>query len=181
MADPALQTSLDTVRLERLLDAPVDRVWSFLIDSDKRALWFAAGPMELEAGGKLSFTFAHETLSAKPADSPSRFAPASGRVADGHVEAIDPPHSLAFHWGGGDDVAHFTLTPEGDRTRLVITHKHLTTRTNRVMVASGWDAHTQVLARALAGERLDSFWGAFETAFSQYDAAFPAEPETVDG
>src|SRR5688572_29818333 len=37
----------DTVRMERLFPGPVERVWEFLVDPDKRALWLAGGPMEL--------------------------------------------------------------------------------------------------------------------------------------
>lgn len=181
MADRAAQTAPDTIRLERLLDAPVDKVWSFLVDPDKRALWFAAGPMELQAGGKLHFTFEHARLSASPVEAPARFGQHARREVDGYVEAVEAPHSLAFHWGGGDDIAHFELTPEGDRTRLVITHSRLPTRINRVMVASGWDAHSQVLAQVLVGQTCENFWAAFEAAFSDYDGAFPAEAETVDG
>jgi len=62
---PALaqQIGPDTIRLERLLDAPIERVWAFLVEPDKRRQWFADGPLEAKAGGTLSFTFDHDTLS----------------------------------------------------------------------------------------------------------------------
>lgn len=174
--DRAVQTAPDTIRLERLLDAPIDRVWSFLVDSDKRAKWFAAGPLEQRPAGALTFTFDHDALSSRDVPCPERFAGTRGRVAEGYVEAIDPPRLLAFHWGGGEDIARFELTPEGERTRLVITHSRLSTRTNRVLVASGWDSHTQVLAKILAGSACEDFWAVFEEAFQLYDAALPHEP-----
>ena len=57
------QTSLDygvsPVRLERTLPDPIERVWAYLTESEKRAKWFAAGPMGLKPGGKLTFHFQH--------------------------------------------------------------------------------------------------------------------------
>ena len=32
-----------TVRFERILPGPVDRVWSYLTESDKRARWLCGG------------------------------------------------------------------------------------------------------------------------------------------
>ena len=36
-------TEPGTVRLERLLPGPIERVWAYLTESAKRATWFAAG------------------------------------------------------------------------------------------------------------------------------------------
>jgi hypothetical protein len=40
-----------TVRFERLLPGPVERVWQYLTDSQLRGTWLATGPMEPRAGG----------------------------------------------------------------------------------------------------------------------------------
>jgi len=42
-----------TVKVERLLSGPVERVWAYLVESDKRARWLAAGEFELRVGGKV--------------------------------------------------------------------------------------------------------------------------------
>ena len=34
-----------TVRIERILPGPVERIWAYITDSDKRRKWFAEGPM----------------------------------------------------------------------------------------------------------------------------------------
>jgi uncharacterized protein YndB with AHSA1/START domain len=43
----------DTVRFERTLPGPIERVRAFLTVSDKRAQWLAAGEMELRIGGSV--------------------------------------------------------------------------------------------------------------------------------
>ena len=44
MNDLATATATDTVRLERLLPGPIERVWAYLTEPDKRATWFAGSP-----------------------------------------------------------------------------------------------------------------------------------------
>ena len=48
-------TALDglVARLERLLPGPIERVWAYVTESDKRATWLAGGEMELRVGGKV--------------------------------------------------------------------------------------------------------------------------------
>ena len=38
------------VRLVRTLPGPIERIWDYLTDSEKRSRWFAGGPMELRPG-----------------------------------------------------------------------------------------------------------------------------------
>lgn len=38
-----------TLRIQRLLPGPIERVWAYLTESDKRATWLAAGAMKLES------------------------------------------------------------------------------------------------------------------------------------
>ena len=64
LAEPyATMPAAATVRIERVLPGPIERVWSYLTDSDKRAKWFAGGPMDLKQGGAVSLTFRNSDLS----------------------------------------------------------------------------------------------------------------------
>ena len=45
------RTDTATVRLERLLPGPIERVWAFITESDLRRQWLAAGEFELTVGG----------------------------------------------------------------------------------------------------------------------------------
>ncbi|MEU7678310.1 hypothetical protein AB0C42_26245, partial [Micromonospora taraxaci] len=42
-----------TLRIQRLLPGPIERVWAYLTESDKRATWLASGAMKLENGAPL--------------------------------------------------------------------------------------------------------------------------------
>ena len=36
-----------TLRIQRLLPGPIERIWAYLTDSDLRSKWLAAGAMEM--------------------------------------------------------------------------------------------------------------------------------------
>lgn len=52
-----------TLRIQRLLPGPIERVWAYLTESDKRATWLAAGAMTLENGAPLELEFRNSDLS----------------------------------------------------------------------------------------------------------------------
>ena len=51
-ADYGVRTAPDTVRIERLLPGPIERVWQYLTDPQLRAQWFAGGELEPRTGGR---------------------------------------------------------------------------------------------------------------------------------
>jgi uncharacterized protein YndB with AHSA1/START domain len=167
------QIAPDTIRLERLIDAPPEVVWAYLVEDEKRGRWFAAGPLEARVGGALTFTFDHDSLSANPVAYPEKYAASKGFVAHGTVTAFDPPRLFAFEGGTGSGEARFELTAEDGRTRLVITHAKLITRSDRTGTAAGWTAHLDALAALLAGGKLPDFWAAHAEAEAAADAALP--------
>lgn len=166
----------EVLRFERLLDAPVATVWEWLVDSEKRGRWFAAGPMEQRVGGALELIFDHDNLSDEDVPYPPDYARYKGVRAHEKVVRIDPPHLLAFTFeGDGNGVAEFTLTPEGDRTRLVLTHSGLA-EAARTGTAGGWISHLAVLQARLAGRGVPDFWAlhrASEAAAARGDLQGP--------
>ena len=62
MNEYGVVTEPRTIRMERLLPGPIERVWDYLTDSAKRGKWFATGKMELRAGGAYEFFFNHADL-----------------------------------------------------------------------------------------------------------------------
>ena len=39
-----------TLRIQRLLPGPIERIWAYLTDSELRRKWLAAGAMEMKVG-----------------------------------------------------------------------------------------------------------------------------------
>lgn len=155
----AVRVEERTVRLERLLPGPAERVWDYLTDSDKRRKWLAAGAMEPHAGGSVKHLFRHSELSHEP--TPERYRPFEDSPAlPGEVTQWDPPRVLAYTWPGdrGASEVTFELFPEGADVLLVVTHRRLADIETMVSVASGWDAHLGILIDTLNGQPPRGFW-----------------------
>ena len=164
-----------TVRLERLLPGPIERVWAFLVEPEKRARWFAGGVLEPKVGGDRELIFQHANITdEKP---PERFkGAAAGRVSHGKITRWEPPRALAFTWGedGGSHVL-WELTPKGDDVLFVITHSALPNRGEMVSVSGGWHAHTDILEALLRGAKPAPFWSNIEAVEKHYTAAYPQD------
>ena len=52
-----------TVKLERLLPGPIERIWAYLTDSELRRKWLAAGAMEMKVGAPFELTWRNDELS----------------------------------------------------------------------------------------------------------------------
>jgi len=149
----------DTIRFERMLDAPVETVWRYLVDPRLRGEWFAAGPVEEREGGSLELVFDHDTLSTDPVPYPEKYAAHKGMVAREKVVRFDPPHVFAFTFEGkGDSIATFELFPAGERTRLVLTHSGISSHKSCLNFGGGWHSHLAALEARLAGRPVRDFW-----------------------
>ena len=147
------------LRFERVLDAAVETVWAWLVEPEKRKLWFAGGEIELREGGAADLVFDHDNLSADSVPYPEDYARWKGATSHEQVVAIDPPHLLAITWGEGrNGIARFELSAEGEKTRLVLTHTGIGDAAMRHGTAAGWRSHLAVLAGRLSGEPVRDFW-----------------------
>ena len=104
----------DTIEREVTISAPIERVWSILTEAEHIGGWFADGGAEIDLrpGGALVLRWAaHGTANAR-------------------VETVEPPRRFAYRWTahhaapgaepeeGNSTLVEFTLSPEGDGTRL---------------------------------------------------------------
>ena len=62
-----------TLKIQRLLPGPIERVWAYLTESDLRRQWLAAGQMEMKVGAPVRARLAQQR-----ADQPAR--PAAARL-----------------------------------------------------------------------------------------------------
>lgn len=175
MSDHGVVTEPGTVRLERLLPGPIERVWAYLTEPEKRAKWLASGPMELRVGGAVELRFLHADLSSEKAV-PERYKKMEcGHTMVGRITRCEPPRLLAYTWGNPtDSEVTFELTPRGAKVLLVVTHRRLPDRKGMVSVASGWDAHVGILEDVLEGREPRGFWSTHARLEKEYEARFGA-------
>jgi len=170
---PGQWTAPGEARFVRLLPGPIERVWEYLTDSEKRGTWFASGPMELRVGGRVDLLFRHANLSPDE-EPPEKFREVHdpGVRMTGEVTQCDPPRLLGFTWEGETPEARsevtFELTPSGEDIQLVLTHRRLGSDEERVKVSGGWHIHTAILCARLSGATPPPLWAAFE----QLEAAY---------
>lgn len=162
--DYATLLAPDTVRLERLLPGPIERVWAHLTDGDLRRRWLAAGDMPAHAGGNFELVWRNDELTSPPGRKPEGFGE-EHRMAS-TVTAYEPPHHLAFTWGDGD--VTFTLEPRADRVLLTIVHRGISDHRNVLMIGPGWHAHVDVLAARLSDETPVPFWDHWSQLREEY-------------
>jgi len=155
---PIERLAPDTIRLERTLDAPVDTVWRYLTEGELRGQWFAGGS-DARGVGDLDLVFDHDLLSTDDVPYPEAMASKKGSVNHEQVVRFEPQRVLAYTFGEGrNGVATFELFPEGERTRLVLTHSGITSGTGAMDFGGGWNSHLIVLQEKLAGRGVANFW-----------------------
>jgi uncharacterized protein YndB with AHSA1/START domain len=89
------KTAPGTIRLERVLDAPIDTVWRHLVDADLRARWFAGGAIEPKVGGALDLVFNHDNLSTDDVPYPEKYREHRCVASHEQVTAFVAPHLVA--------------------------------------------------------------------------------------
>ena len=176
MSDYGVVSEPRTVRFERVLPGPIDRVWAYLTESDKRAKWLASGPMELRVGGRFELKFNQADYAAIIEPIPERFKHHGGEVEIGLVTQCDPPRLLAFTWreGAVESEVIFELMPRGRDVLLVLTHRRLGNRVEMVSVASGWHTLLGVLVEHLNGCEPRWIWSVRAVGGRRVREAHPA-------
>lgn len=171
--DHGVLTAPDTVRIERLLPGSIDRVWAWITEEDKRALWLARGTVELRVGGRVELTFRHSELTHADDHPPAKYADMADHAElRGQVTACEPPHLLAHTWGGQGEV-RYELSEAAGGVRLVITHLHLSGRDDVLSVSAGWHAHLALLVAQLQGREPPRYWQLHTRLEAEYAARLP--------
>src|SRR3546814_4344941 len=89
-ADYAAIVAPQTVRLQRRLPGPSERVWDYLADSDLRRQWLAAGDMAGGEGSNFELVWRNDELTDPPGNKPEGFG-GEHRMRS-TITAFDPPH-----------------------------------------------------------------------------------------
>ena len=169
-SDYAVLDSRDTVRLQRLLPGPIERVWRYLTDSELRRKWLASGDMPPEAGAGFELTWRNDELTDPPGAKPEGFGPEHRMHST--ITVYEPPRRLAFTWGGGE--VSFDLAPRADDVLLTVTHRGISDRPNLLMIGAGWHMHLDVLVARVSGTHTEPFWDGWRRLRDEYDRRLPA-------
>jgi uncharacterized protein YndB with AHSA1/START domain len=155
---PVEKTAPDTIRLERLLDAPVETVWRYLTQAELRSQWFMGGT-DATPGGEFDLLVDHDNLSDDDVPYPENYAASKGATWTEHVIRFEPPRLLETTFQGGKNGrVTFELVPENGKTRLVLTHSGIVSPVGAQDFGSGWNSHLTVLQERLAGRSVRNFW-----------------------
>ncbi len=165
------------IRILRTLPGPVERLWQYLTDPEKRARWFAGGPMEPKTGGKMELFFRHKDIA--PSETPpAEYAHVQdpGFTMPGTILRWDPPRVLSYTFSDDSDVT-FELIPQGDTGKtvlLILTHRSRGTDLPEVgNYAGGWHTHLAILIALLEGKTPPGFWATHARLKAHYEKQLP--------
>lgn len=151
-----------TVKFERLLPGPVERVWAHLTESEKRARWLCGGDVETAIEGNVDMHFHNVSLSSdEDIQRPDKYKDMPEKMSfTGRVTRCEPPHVLEHTWNFGDEssLVCYELIEESDKVRLVLTHRRLDSTDTVLSVSGGWHTHLNLLVDVLNGSKPRPFY-----------------------
>ena len=160
-----------TLTIKRRLPGPIERVWSYLTDSDLRRQWLAAGTMEMKVDAPFELIWRNDELTQPPGARPPGFA-GEQRMACRMVE-FEPLRKLTFTWTCTGDVT-FELEAQGNDVLLTVIHRRISERNTRLMIGAGWHMHLDILAARATGAASEPFWDGWSRLRTEYDQRMPA-------
>ena len=160
-----------TLRIQRLLPGPIERVWAYLTESDLRRKWLAAGPMELTLGATFELVWRNDELTNPPGQRPPGFG--EEHRMQSRITELDPPRRLSIAWGNSGDVT-FELESKGSKVLLTVIHRRLPDRGTMLMVGAGWHMHLDILMARASDEEPPPFWDGWSRLKTEYDRRMPA-------
>jgi uncharacterized protein YndB with AHSA1/START domain len=164
-------TEPSTLKIQRLLPGPIERVWAYLTQSDLRRKWLASGEMEMKVGAPFTLVWRNDELTSPPGERPAGFS--GEHRMESRITELDPPRKIAFTWQGSGDVS-FELEPKGKQVLLTVIHRRLPDRNTMLMVGAGWHMHLDVLAARANGKEPEPFWDGWLRLKQDYDRRLPA-------
>jgi uncharacterized protein YndB with AHSA1/START domain len=159
-----------TLKIQRLLPGPIERVWAYLTESDLRRQWLAAGEMEMKVGAPVELVWRNDELTNPAGQRPPGF-PDEHRMQS-QITELDPPRKLAISWGSTGGVS-FELEPKGNNVLLTVIHRRVTDRATLLNVSGGWHMHLDTLVARMTGKEPAPFWDGWSRLKKEYEQRMP--------
>ncbi|MBO9539929.1 SRPBCC family protein [bacterium] len=163
---PAGQVDIDgdtaTLRFERTYPHPPEKVWAALTDPEQLGAWFMT----------------KATIDGRPGGSVEMISGPAQFHWTGPILEWDPPRRYSYEWNlpphphvpnGEASIVTWELFPEGQGTRLKLTHQKLTTGT-ALGFAPGTHAFLDRLGAQLDGAALPNWMHRYEEVKHAYPA-----------
>ncbi|TCR91145.1 SRPBCC family protein [Rhizobium sp. BK376] len=160
-----------TMKIQRLLPGPIERIWAYLTDGDLRRQWLAAGQMEMKVGAPFELVWRNNELTNPPGHRPSGFS--DEHRMESHIVELEPPHKLTFTWGNGGEVS-FELEEKDAGVLLTVIHRRLPDRAITLMVGAGWHMHLDILVARVTATEPEPYWDGWSRLRADYDRMLPA-------
>jgi len=159
-----------TLKIQRLLPGPIERVWAYLTESDMRRKWLAAGQMEMKVGSLFEFVWRNDELSDPPGKRPEGFG--EEHRMQSRITELDPPRKISFTWSESGDVS-IELETKGKEVLLTLIHRRLPNRNYMLRVSAGWHMHLDVLVARANDTEPPLFWDGWARLHEEYDHWLP--------
>jgi uncharacterized protein YndB with AHSA1/START domain len=146
-----------TLRFERRLAHPEEKVWEAITRPDELEHWFpTAVTIDLRVGGRMSFSFRQQrTLDGKELPQ-----------LEGEVTDLDPPRLFAFYWG--EDHLRFELEPAEAGGCVLRFTVQLDAREKAARDAAGWHvcldrlmSHVESAEASAPGPEVTGEWSGY--------------------
>jgi len=165
----------NAIRFERVLPAPIERVWNALTTPAGLAPWLGAATVDLRAGGHFRLDFGESEMR-------------------GRILQLEPPNRLVLFWqecDTGGAIAEYGVTPdfhselsfelvalteETDAadatggTKLILVHRLIAGGDVMASFLGGWHAHLEALLAALGDSAVPDRTALYELVKPRYDA-----------
>ncbi|MGZ3478576.1 MAG: SRPBCC family protein [Polyangiales bacterium] len=169
-----------TMRFERLLPGPIDRVWDYLTRPELLTTWLGiAASIDVREGGKLELTMDHGEKGRLPDDVKAKLVDADKITPKVHgtVTRVVQGRALAYTWEdtmsdpdaplSGRSEVTFELEPRGEDVLLVLTHRRIIPKF-APQALGGWHTLLDLLEARTRGEPVFNFFDRFEENLKRY-------------
>lgn len=141
---------------ERRIAASPERIWRALTEPEELEAWLARAELELRPGAAIVLTFDNEDAES---------------VMHGTITDVQEGRVIEYSWGEGnvESVVRFEIAPDGDGTRLTLTHTF--ERVDDLSgFGAGWHHHLELLDAHASGSDREWDWNRFRALRQEYEA-----------